>query len=341
MDGFGAITDEGLMTKILDELSRRAGFEWRNNYGFFIPPKTGDNYTWTDCLVWSASSYDISVEWWGETVQRKEKGSFVCVCVCVCVYAHTFACCAWIVCIAHDPYFPVLPLTGPAGVTYPIGFYDASIILVTPAYGASGSSAFFNVAFSFLLPFSPELWVLVIALWLWCGLVYWFVEQTGKCRNKAEFTYEHTWQNILLSIYNTSLEFAGCKWHNPKTFSGRLFSWAWLFARLLLMASYSANLASTFVRNALVTHAVSSVEEAISKNYVLCAPLTTFVGEALRGKYPNANFKGAEGKEIFASIQDGSCAAALIDHDQWRTYQIKTEQVGAMFCLLFHVLFPM
>jgi hypothetical protein len=62
-----------------------------------------------------------------------------------------------------------------------------------------------------------------------------FIEQTGKCKNKAEFTYEQRWQNILLSVFNTSLEFAGLKWHNPKTFSGRLFSFAWLFARLLLM----------------------------------------------------------------------------------------------------------
>jgi hypothetical protein len=253
--------------------------------------------------------------------------ALVCVCVCVCIAV------GGLYSIAHEPSIPVFPVNESAGATYPIGFYDASVILVSPAYGSSTSDAFLNVAFSFLKPFSPELWVLVVVLWLWCGVVYWFVEQTGKCRNKAEFVYENRWQNIMLSVYHTSLEFAGCKWHNPKTFAGRLFSWAWLFARLLLMASYSANLASTFVRNSLVTHAVSSVEEAIAKNYVLCAPMTTFVGEALRARYPNANLKGAEGKEIFAAIQDGSCAAALIDHDQWRTYQIKTEQVLAK-CLV-------
>jgi hypothetical protein len=54
--------------------------------------------------------------------------------------------------------------------------------------------------------------------------------------------------------------------------------------------------------------------------------MTTFMGESLRDRYPSARFKSADGKDIFASIQDGSCAAALIDHDQWRTYQIKEEQ---------------
>ena len=81
LDSSGALTDEGTLTEILDEASRRGGFAWRSTYGFFTPPKTGDNFTWTDCLVWSAGAYDISVVEFSETVQRKEKGAFLCVCV--------------------------------------------------------------------------------------------------------------------------------------------------------------------------------------------------------------------------------------------------------------------
>lgn len=35
----------------------------------------------------------------------------------------------------------------------------------------------------------------------------------------------------------------GGKWHTPKTFSGRFFALFWLFARLVILASYTANLA--------------------------------------------------------------------------------------------------
>ena len=55
------------------------------------------------------------------------------------------------------------------------------------------------------------------------------------------------WQNVLVSILNTALEFAGAKWHTPRTFAGRVFAFGWLFARLLLISSYTANLASTFI----------------------------------------------------------------------------------------------
>ena len=52
-------------------------------------------------------------------------------------------------------------------------------------------------------------WLLVLVMWVWCGIVYWAIEQTGHCRNQAEFTYEMRWKNVLLSIQHTCLEWAG------------------------------------------------------------------------------------------------------------------------------------
>ena len=51
---------------------------------------------------------------------------------------------------------------------------------------------------------------------------------------KQEWPQVINWQNLLLSVFNTSLEYAGAKWHHPQTFAGRLFSFGWLFARALL-----------------------------------------------------------------------------------------------------------
>ena len=61
---------------------------------------------------------------------------------------------------------------------------------------------------------------LVVFTWVAAGLVYWLIEdrsQDGGGRNSKEFVYPKTWQNMLLSVFNTFLEYAGAKWHHPVT----------------------------------------------------------------------------------------------------------------------------
>ena len=279
-----ALTEKGVMTEILDEVARRAGFEWRNSYGFFAWPKAGENFTWTDSLLWSAKTFDVTIEWWGETVERKSKG-----------------------------------------ITYPQGFYDASAIFVTKSM-ISSDGDFVSMAFSWLRPFTWELWLLVLVLWVWCGVVYYTIEQMGHCRNKAEFPYDTRAENILLSIQHTSLEWAGGKWHTPKTMSGRFFAMAWLFARLLIMAAYTANLASTFVQSSLLTYTVNSMEEAVAAKYPVCMSVGTFLGEEMSRMFPDARWVPADGADLFNYLRDGKCAAVISDHDNWRLWKLKPEQ---------------
>ena len=47
-DDTGALTDQGLMVEIMDELASRAGFSWRNSYHFFQPPQESSTYSWTE-----------------------------------------------------------------------------------------------------------------------------------------------------------------------------------------------------------------------------------------------------------------------------------------------------
>ena len=54
-DDTGALTDQGLMVEIMDELASRAGFSWRNSYHFFQPPQEGDTYSWTEYVSFSRS----------------------------------------------------------------------------------------------------------------------------------------------------------------------------------------------------------------------------------------------------------------------------------------------
>ena len=88
--------DGGLMAVMMDELGRRAGFSWRNSFGVVhglpkAPPmedsaeSSGNSLapnvtaepplTFTDLLIWSIETYDLSINWWDQTLERLERGA--------------------------------------------------------------------------------------------------------------------------------------------------------------------------------------------------------------------------------------------------------------------------
>lgn len=79
-----------LLVNIMDELSRRAGFTWRDSFGVVQPIDTStSNHTYTDLLDWQAETYDISAGRWDKSLARIQRS-----------------------------------------ISFPEGFYDASMILV-------------------------------------------------------------------------------------------------------------------------------------------------------------------------------------------------------------------
>mmetsp|Transcript_1628 Transcript_1628/g.3656 ORF Transcript_1628/g.3656 Transcript_1628/m.3656 type:complete len:798 (+) Transcript_1628:99-2492(+) len=75
--------DPGLLAWMLDELGRRAGFTWRQSFGvvYGLPTDTkpddvpaDETVTFTDLLLWSTETYDLSCNWWDATLERLELG---------------------------------------------------------------------------------------------------------------------------------------------------------------------------------------------------------------------------------------------------------------------------
>lgn len=69
-DGNVDSRDPGLVVEILDEASKRAGFTWQNSFASVSKDEfrawTGEE-TWTDFLMWTISTYDVSINWWSST----------------------------------------------------------------------------------------------------------------------------------------------------------------------------------------------------------------------------------------------------------------------------------
>ena len=83
------------------------------------------------------------------------------------------------------------------GIFFPMGWFDASLVLVTKKRSTKLNIA--DILFSWSRPFSASLWFLVITMWVFAGVVYWIVEDgdldgDGGDRNRAEFRYSRNWQ---------------------------------------------------------------------------------------------------------------------------------------------------
>lgn len=172
LDSDGKIpeADPGLFVVLLDELSQRAGFTWRNSFGMYKPlnSSTDGNQTWTDILVWATDTYDISVEYWSKLASRLN-----------------------------------------LGVSFPEGWYDSSIILVERVQRRSSSSqkSSFDL-WSFLRPFDLYVWLLIAASVILTGLLYWFLEKINS-EADARSLDTRPLSSIFLSaiVFTTHFEF--------------------------------------------------------------------------------------------------------------------------------------
>lgn len=156
----------GLLAILLDELAARAGFTWRNSYGITVEPEGTGNRTFTDLLVWTASTYDISADWWPNTIERLNRG-----------------------------------------ITFQVPWYDSNIIMImntdqATAYGRrrrnGGGGASFEL-FSWLEPFSYDVWILTIVTIVVSALVYQGLERIDGETDDLELENEPGW-NIFLGM---------------------------------------------------------------------------------------------------------------------------------------------
>ena len=66
-------TDEGIIVVMANEVARRAGFNWRDNYAV-LPAPSGDK-TYTEWLAYSIQEYDVVANWYLQTAERMNFGA--------------------------------------------------------------------------------------------------------------------------------------------------------------------------------------------------------------------------------------------------------------------------
>lgn len=257
-----------ILVFLLDEVARRAGFEWRETFGLVGFPAKGTSFD--DQLLWSTDAYDFAV------------GG----------YAHTL------------PRFA-------EGLNFPAGWFDYSIIMVGKKDDTESS---FSV-FTFLKPFTTEVWIALLGAIFFSGFVYWVIEMMDAKADDSKKPH----RRLAGKTWNSAMTMTGHVDQPRNKSAPMMFTLSLAFFSLLVTSAYTANLASFLVVRNTPTLQINTVGDAVDQKLRMCVWRGTTTEIYVRTKYRNAILIPFESNvAVYQGIYKGQCDIILTEGSTWR-----------------------
>lgn len=117
------------------------------------------------------------------------------------------------------------------GISFPAGWWDSSIVLVEQMQPQTRVVHLW----SFWAPFTPVVWILIVASILVTGLLYWFLEYLDPKADERELD-----SKPMTSVFYAALVFVGNFDLQPNTDAARILSWSWTFWAVIVGSAYTA-----------------------------------------------------------------------------------------------------
>lgn len=157
------------------------------------------------------------------------------------------------------------------------------------------------------LPFEWTLWITIICFLIFSGFILAFAEHE---HNEEDFPDRAWWRGALKGMYVALMNFfAGGPVNVPQTPPGRVITMGIAFFVLIVLATYTANLASFLIAKQM-DEPISGLEAALTKGLTVAiadVPFRMLVAEYPGLQEPGHHVKVAEGKEaeaIHAGLAD-------------------------------------
>ena len=201
------------------------------------------------------------------------------------------------------------------GVTFPEGWYDASLILIVPTRIDAPSAA--ETLFSWLKPFGADVWALVGLMFMLTAFVYWLLERDQV---EGDLEDKDAWLQICMSVFLgfTVLTGGGGNTLSPKSVAGMLLASGWSLFCLLHVSAYTANLCTFLVLKSIPVAGINSIYEAVAQNRVICVWGAAADYELLRNEHPSGNYrKSLNHQGAIQDLNEGLCDAAVVTYNAW------------------------
>ena len=302
--------DPGLVAVILDELSERAGFTWRNSYGDNYGPAA--NKTWTELVAWAVEVFDVSVDWWNHTPERLKMG-----------------------------------IGFPEG--FVDASYIMVGIKQDEDGDSSSSDGSFAEKYDFLWawtqPFSTTVWLFICITIIVSAILYTMFESVAYPITSAPALNDTSLTPVIggnnknkrskianqwgPSLYGTILI---CLQHfqlRPRTRAGRIIGVSVAFWSLIMTATYTANLASFFVIQHTPVNTIQDIQDAIDNGLSMCVYGDTASHDYVAKHYPKGTYIPKPGPwGHVESLLDGECNLAILSMNEWVQVKINKEFNG-------------
>ena len=206
------------------------------------------------------------------------------------------------------------------GISFTSQVFDADIIMVRNVAPPEDLINWFN----WLLPFTPDVWLVLFFTVIVSSFVFQFLEYIGKERDDRSFR-KWTMDNLYLGFINFTQNFA----HEPSTLGGRIFAFSFAFWAMLMGAAYTANLASLLVRQESGSEFIlNTIDDAIDNDMTICIQASTNTEDYLKRKYPQAIpllVPRDTVEESYTSLNNGECDLVLGEKKTFNVYKSKME----------------
>ena len=166
-------------------------------------------------------------------------------------------------------------------VSFPVAWYDNSIILGEIVQPVSKTNKEFNL-WNFLDPFHGGLWLTLVCTIVATGLVYYVLELWNHNSDEPDLEC-----NPIISIFYAAVTYTGHYELNPQTHPSRLVGFSFTFWTLIVVSSYTANLASFLVSQGGLKFKYGTIDKILQNNAHVCVQKGGAVESFLMKQYPN------------------------------------------------------
>lgn len=200
------------------------------------------------------------------------------------------------------------------GLVVPYGFLDLSVTV--SGLDEDETSTLYETAMKILLPFTPGLWgalvgIVIITSWIYLGVEHRY--------NAVEFPPHLT---LYSKVYNaTFIGFVQIFTYGsfrPKTQLGKLVISSYSFLCLLVIATYTANLATMLITEIDVEHCKTFEDCASHKDNRFCMNRGSSIADYIKLNYPALFTNGqavlGEMGANFENIREKNCEFAISTH---------------------------
>mmetsp|Transcript_18546 Transcript_18546/g.27819 ORF Transcript_18546/g.27819 Transcript_18546/m.27819 type:complete len:572 (-) Transcript_18546:378-2093(-) len=218
------------------------------------------------------------------------------------------------------------------GVSFPKGFYDASIIIIGNTNDPSSLITRFNF-FSWSAPFGLGVWLFLVATLILTAFIYMLLEESDwRTYSVAIFC-----DKVFIYLYKAFLAFCGHVDINAQTKAGGLVSISLSFFALLMLSSYTANLVGFLVQQKIETNSnIQTVEDIVNAGLTMCILGDSAKHQVIKQSFPNSVLHEVPTeKDVFVALNKGLCNYAITAASAWEEFE-RSDEINSK-CNLFRV----